>query len=332
MATPKDVLTMLKESGADIVDFRFFPPTQQHFSVPASELTEDLFEHGLGSTAPRSAGSRHAPGGPRHRVHDPFTQHRTLNIKRLGQGPGDQPRPPLRREEGRAVPEADRHGRHQPTGVRRRSSTSSTRHPKRQPARGLLPHRCRRRRLELRGSYKEAHSRSRRWISTRTCGATRCSTWSRSGSRSRCTTTRWARRPGEIDMRYDTWPRKTADNVLKYKYVVKNMVLESRRRSRSCRSPCSRTTARACTGPRGREPVLGRGRLRHGPLLHRRAARRMRRRGLAFTNPTTKCNRRLVRVNQAPINPYSQRNVLGVYPDPGRSRNWPSKRWSSGTP
>jgi glutamine synthetase len=41
---------MLKESDAEIVDFRFcdLPGLMQHFSVPAAELTEGLFEDGIG--------------------------------------------------------------------------------------------------------------------------------------------------------------------------------------------------------------------------------------------------------------------------------------------
>jgi glutamine synthetase len=48
--TPKDVLSMAKENGVKMVDLRFkdFPGLWQHFSVPASELDEGLFEDGLG--------------------------------------------------------------------------------------------------------------------------------------------------------------------------------------------------------------------------------------------------------------------------------------------
>ena len=48
--TAKDVLQLIKESGAKIVDFRFtdLPGVWQHFSVPASALDEDMFEDGLG--------------------------------------------------------------------------------------------------------------------------------------------------------------------------------------------------------------------------------------------------------------------------------------------
>ena len=61
MATPKDVIAMAKEQGAEIVDFRFtdLPGQVQHLSVPAHELTEDKFTEGQpfdGSS--RSAGSR----------------------------------------------------------------------------------------------------------------------------------------------------------------------------------------------------------------------------------------------------------------------------------
>src|SRR6202795_2471274 len=48
--TPKDVLKFAKEKGARIVDLRFIdlPGLWQHFSIPVSELREDIFEDGLG--------------------------------------------------------------------------------------------------------------------------------------------------------------------------------------------------------------------------------------------------------------------------------------------
>lgn len=47
---PKDVLKMAKEKGIKFIDFRFmdFPGLQQHFTIPATELSENLFEDGLG--------------------------------------------------------------------------------------------------------------------------------------------------------------------------------------------------------------------------------------------------------------------------------------------
>src|SRR5262249_38225676 len=48
--TGKDVLKMAKEKGARIVDLRFIdlPGLWQHFSIPMSELSEGIFEDGLG--------------------------------------------------------------------------------------------------------------------------------------------------------------------------------------------------------------------------------------------------------------------------------------------
>ncbi len=48
--TPKDVLGRAKEVGAQMVDLRFcdLPGLMQHFSVPIEELTEDTFEDGFG--------------------------------------------------------------------------------------------------------------------------------------------------------------------------------------------------------------------------------------------------------------------------------------------
>ena len=48
--TPQDVLDMIRENNVKIVDFRFtdFPGLWQHTSVPAGEVEEDTFEDGLG--------------------------------------------------------------------------------------------------------------------------------------------------------------------------------------------------------------------------------------------------------------------------------------------
>src|SRR5215472_5936047 len=47
---PKDVIKLAKDKGAKIVDLRFIdvPGLWQHFSIPARELTEDLFTEGIG--------------------------------------------------------------------------------------------------------------------------------------------------------------------------------------------------------------------------------------------------------------------------------------------
>jgi len=49
-ATPQEVIHRAREAGVKIVDLRFtdLPGTWQHFSIPVGELTEELFEEGIG--------------------------------------------------------------------------------------------------------------------------------------------------------------------------------------------------------------------------------------------------------------------------------------------
>ena len=48
--TPSDVVALAKEKGVQIVDFKFMdlPGMWQHFSIPATEFGEDMFDEGLG--------------------------------------------------------------------------------------------------------------------------------------------------------------------------------------------------------------------------------------------------------------------------------------------
>jgi glutamine synthetase len=48
--TAKDVLSVIKKEGVEVVDLRFmdFPGLWQHFSIPAREVEEDTFEQGVG--------------------------------------------------------------------------------------------------------------------------------------------------------------------------------------------------------------------------------------------------------------------------------------------
>ncbi|MFH1075586.1 MAG: type I glutamate--ammonia ligase [Pseudomonadota bacterium] len=50
LITAKDVVEMIKKEKIEIVDFRFmdFPGLWQHFSVPAREVDESIFDEGLG--------------------------------------------------------------------------------------------------------------------------------------------------------------------------------------------------------------------------------------------------------------------------------------------
>src|SRR5437764_10976139 len=50
MSTPKSVVELAKKSGAKMVDIKFVDTfgTWQHFSCPIGEITEEIFEEGLG--------------------------------------------------------------------------------------------------------------------------------------------------------------------------------------------------------------------------------------------------------------------------------------------
>jgi glutamine synthetase len=85
--TPKDVLKLAKEKGALFVDLRFIdlPGLWQHFSIPISELSEDIFEDGLGfdGSSIRGFQSIHESDmllipDPTTAVMDPFTQYPTI--------------------------------------------------------------------------------------------------------------------------------------------------------------------------------------------------------------------------------------------------------------
>lgn len=87
--TPKDVLKLSKEKNARMVDFKFldFVGIWQHFSVPVSELSEDIFEEGLGFDGSSIRGWQpiHASDmlvipDPATAVMDPFTENATLSL------------------------------------------------------------------------------------------------------------------------------------------------------------------------------------------------------------------------------------------------------------
>ena len=87
--TASDVLKLVKDNDVEIVDVRFcdLPGLMQHFSVPAHELTEDVFEDGLGFDGSSIRGFQEIQESdmllipdPNTAVLDPFRQHVTLNI------------------------------------------------------------------------------------------------------------------------------------------------------------------------------------------------------------------------------------------------------------
>src|SRR4051794_30737777 len=87
---------MLADEAVDIVDIRFcdLPGLMQHFSIPAHELSEDVFEDGLGFDGSSIRGFQEIQESdmllipdPHTAVIDPFTQHKTLNINCFVQDP-----------------------------------------------------------------------------------------------------------------------------------------------------------------------------------------------------------------------------------------------------
>jgi glutamine synthetase len=87
--TPDEVLTMIGEREVEVVDLRFcdLPGLMQHFSVPAHQLTSDVFEDGFGFDGSSIRGFQEIQESdmilvpdPDTAVVDPFRTHATLNL------------------------------------------------------------------------------------------------------------------------------------------------------------------------------------------------------------------------------------------------------------
>ena len=85
----KDALDLVKKNKIEIVDFKFVdvPGLWQHFSIPASELTADLFEDGIGFDGSSIRGFQAINESdmllipdPDTALIDPFTEHPTLSL------------------------------------------------------------------------------------------------------------------------------------------------------------------------------------------------------------------------------------------------------------
>ncbi len=85
----KDVLDLAKKNKAEIIDLKFvdMPGLWQHFSIPAAELTEDLFENGIGFDGSSIRGFQAINESdmllfpdPETALIDPFTEHVTLSM------------------------------------------------------------------------------------------------------------------------------------------------------------------------------------------------------------------------------------------------------------
>src|SRR3954464_10056576 len=87
--SPADVVRMLSDEDIQVVDVRFcdLPGLMQHFSIPAHELTEDVFQEGLGFDGSSIRGFQEIQESdmillphPNTAMGDPFRRPPTLNI------------------------------------------------------------------------------------------------------------------------------------------------------------------------------------------------------------------------------------------------------------
>ena len=129
----KDVLDLVKKNKVEIVDFKFIdvPGLWQHFSIPAAELTADLFEDGIGFDGSSIRGFQSINESdmllipdPDSAMMDPFTEHPTLslicNVIDAVTRESYSTRPAVCGPEGREVFEVDGDSRHQLLGSRDR--------------------------------------------------------------------------------------------------------------------------------------------------------------------------------------------------------------------
>lgn len=87
--TPAEIVGMVKDEGIEFIDVRFcdLPGLMQHFTVPAHELDEDVFEDGLGFDGSSIRGFQEIQESdmllipdPATAVIDPFSARKQLNI------------------------------------------------------------------------------------------------------------------------------------------------------------------------------------------------------------------------------------------------------------
>ncbi len=87
MNSPKDVMDFIEKEGVEVIDLRFldFPGLWQHFSVPPHQIDEDMFEEGLGFDGSSIRGWQEINESdmivkpvPHTAFIDPFMEHKTL--------------------------------------------------------------------------------------------------------------------------------------------------------------------------------------------------------------------------------------------------------------
>src|ERR687892_348014 len=87
--TPREVIELIKSKNIEVVDLKFgdFPGTWQHFTIPVSQVTPDLFDEGLGFDGSSIRGWQAINASdmlvvpdPVTAIVDPFTERPTLSM------------------------------------------------------------------------------------------------------------------------------------------------------------------------------------------------------------------------------------------------------------
>jgi glutamine synthetase len=371
VATPKDVLSLARDSGAEIADLRFcdLPGLMQHFSIPIAELNEGLFDDGIGFDGSSIRGFQEIQesdmllvADPNSAYMDPFTKHATININCFVKDPvtgemySRDPRYVARKAElylrqtGIADvsywgPEAEfyifdsiRFDQNQHEGYYHIDAVEGVWNAGREIDSGAPdagPN------LGYKVRYKEGYFplppmdhhqdlRSEMVLNLERAGVKIEVHHHEVGTAGQA----------EIDMRYGTL-LQTADNVMKYKYIVKNTARRAGKTVTFMPKPIFQDNGSGMhthqslwknddnlfwdeVGYAGISDTarwyIG-GLLTHAPAL------------LAFTNPTTNSFRRLVPGYEAPINlVYSQRNRSACIRIPVFSKSPGQKRLEFRTP
>jgi glutamine synthetase len=368
VATARDVLAMATEHGVEIVDLRFcdLPGLMQHFSVPVSELTETVFDEGIGFDGSSIRGFQEIQESdmlllpdPDTAYLDPFTKHATLAINCFVRDPvtgetySRDPRYIARKAElylketGIADtsywgPEAEfyifdsiRFDQNQHEGYYHIDAIEGVWNSGREREASGEPN------LGYKPRYKEGYFplppmdkyqdlRSEMVLNLERVGIPIEVHHHEVGTAGQA----------EIDMRYDTLLR-TADNVLKYKYVVKNTAYAAGKTVTFMPKPIFMDNGSGMHTHQslwkegenlfwdevGYAGISDTARWYIGGLLAHASSL------LAFTNPTTNSYRRLVPGYEAPINlVYSQRNRSACIRIPVFSRHPATKRLEFRTP
>ena len=189
--SPNDVKKLVEDAKIEIIDLRFvdLPGVWQHFSLPARELSDDMFTDGLGFDGSSIRGYQQIQESdmllipdPETAFVDPVLQVPTLSMICNVLDPVTRervhPRPAAHRPEGRGLPEEHRHRRHQLLGARGRVL-----HLRRRPLRPERPRAATTSSTRSRASGTPAARRARTWATS--CGTRRATSPARRPTSSR---------------------------------------------------------------------------------------------------------------------------------------------------